>query len=90
MQTLLAIATVATCYTGQYVDQPLAFGGIYTYTAEPWVAMPESQLGVTWLRHDLIYVSWGQGDGLLARARDTGPFGRYHVDQWGISGGLCR
>lgn len=83
VNTVLVVATVATCYGGHFVGQPLRFGEIYSEATEPWVALPVSQLGVTWNPHDLIYLSWGNGDALLARAKDTGPIGRYYVEQWG-------
>jgi hypothetical protein len=78
MQTLELLLVVATWYQGPYVNQPLYCGGTYAESTAPWVALP---YGGEWECGDLVYISFGQGDALLARAMDTGPFGKHCVLQ---------
>ena len=66
------VVTVATWYALQYIGQPLYCGGTYAEAAAPWVAMPA---GGDWQCGDLVYLSFGNGDALMARAMDAGPFG---------------
>lgn len=48
MPTILIILTIATCYAGPYVGEPLYCGGVYADTTTPWVALPLSEHGVSW------------------------------------------
>ena len=64
---------VATWYAGAYVGQPLYCGGIYDESTEPWVALPIQD--ETWECGDLIFLRFENGDTLMARALDAGPFG---------------
>lgn len=64
---------VATWYAGVYVGGPLYCGGVYAETTEPWVALPIQDK--SWRCGDLVYLSFGNGDALMARVLDTGPFG---------------
>ena len=69
------IIGVATWYAGPYVAQPLYCGGVYAESTAPWVALPSQTHGTDWQCGDLVYLSFGNGDALMARAMDTGPFG---------------
>ena len=64
---------VATWYIALVVA-PLFCGGVYD-TAQIWVSLLFEEWGETWQCGDLIYISFGQGDAILVRVRDTGPFG---------------
>ncbi len=67
------VLMVATWYAGPYIGQPLYCGGVYAETTEPWVALPIQDQ--SWQCGDLVYLSFGNGDALMARALDAGPFG---------------
>jgi len=67
---------VATWYAGAYVGQPLYCGGVYAETTESWIALPVDS---GWQCGDLVYLSFGNGDALMARALDAGPLGDYCV-----------
>jgi len=62
-------------------DAPLA----YDIGAAPWVALPVREYGDAWQCGDLIYLSWLDGNALMARAYDAGPFGAHCVE----TGGAC-
>jgi hypothetical protein len=64
---------VATWYAGVYVGRDLYCGGVYAETTQSWVALPIQD--DTWQCGDLVYLSFGNGDALMARVLDTGPFG---------------
>jgi len=83
--TITVLVGMATMYTSaQHAGQPLFCGGTFADTTAPWVALPISQFG-TWRCGDLVYLSFGNGDALLARAMDAGPFGDHCV----IRGNRC-
>jgi hypothetical protein len=80
MRILLVALTIATWYTGP-AGAPLFCGGVYADTTAPWVALPVETWGEEWQCGDLIYISFGQGDALMVRAMDAGPFGNRCVLQ---------
>ena len=71
--------------TAQHAGNPLYCGNVYAAETGPWVALPYREYGDSWQCGDLVYLSFGNGDALMARALDTGPFGRNCV----IRGNRC-
>ena len=85
MDAITVLVGMATVYlTEAHAGNPLLCGGVFADTTAPWVALPISQFG-TWRCGDLVYLSFGNGDALLARAMDAGPFGDHCV----IRGNRC-
>jgi len=77
--SLIALVGIATAYAGPYIGQPLYCGGVYDVQAEPWIALPISELGYSWECGDLVYLRFADGSTLMARAMDAGPLGLYNV-----------
>jgi hypothetical protein len=71
MEALLIVATMytdlGTTYCGQHTDSIIG----------PWVAMPISG---DWQCGDLIYMRFEDGQSLMARALDAGPFLHHCVE----------
>jgi hypothetical protein len=84
MQTILAIATVVTVYSGHYVGRPLYCGGTYDLDAEPWIAVPVEQLA-EYPCGSLLVLRGVREDGTMwwyqGRVMDTGIFGNNCVVQ---------
>ena len=71
MDVLLVIATM-------YADVGPTYCGQMTGSiAEPWVALP---LGGDWQCGDLVYMRFDDGQSLMARALDAGPFLHHCVE----------
>lgn len=80
------VAGALTVYAEPYVGRPLFCSTpevplYYAPTTSPWVALPFRDYGITWQCGDLIYLRFANGDTLMARALDAGPFGAYCVMQ---------
>ena len=78
---LVGLSVWATVYAGQYVGQPLAFGGTYTYTTPAWVAVP---MDGAYEPFDLLAI-WGVDKNgepwfYMGRVMDTGPLSLYCIE----------
>ena len=71
MEALLLVATMyadlGPTYCGQHTDSIIG----------PWVALPVETYGADWQCGDLVYLRFYDGQSLMARALDAGPF-LYH------------